>query len=115
MVKAKVKSREQELQEQWIKYFKNIEKENDLIRLILKYCKEIEPKIKEMFIKSSNNIEEDEGPSNIATGFVQGLYGGFTHDLMVKDNGQIMYFIVSQWNKEHYLSELFEVKFKGGN
>jgi len=60
MVKAKVKSREQELQEQWIKYFKNIEKENDLIHLILKYCKEIEPKIKAMFINSSNNIEDDE-------------------------------------------------------
>ena len=41
-----------------------------------------------------------------------GLYGGFTHDLMVKDNGQIIYFIVSQWNKEYYLSELFEMKFK---
>lgn len=60
MAKTEVKSREQELQEQWIKYFKNIEKENDLIRLILKYCKEIEPKIKEIFINSSNNIEEDE-------------------------------------------------------
>ena len=27
--------------------------------------------------KHENNVEEDEGPSNIATGFVQGLYGGF--------------------------------------
>ena len=42
-----------------------------------------------------------------------GLYGGFTHDLMVKDKGQIVYFIVSQWNKTAYLSELFEFKFKG--
>ena len=40
-----------------------------------------------------------------------GLYGGFTHEMMNKDNGQIIYFIVSQWNKEAYLSELFELKF----
>ena len=41
-----------------------------------------------------------------------GLYGGFTHDLMMNDNGKIMYFIVSQWNKVVYCSELFEVHFK---
>lgn len=40
-----------------------------------------------------------------------GLYGGFTHELMSKDNGEIIYFIVSQWNKQAYLSELFELKF----
>ena len=40
-----------------------------------------------------------------------GLYGGFTHELMSKDNGQTIYFIVSQWNKQVYLSELFELKF----
>ena len=42
-----------------------------------------------------------------------GLYGGFTHDLMTNENGQIFYFIVSQWNKIAYLSELFECKLKG--
>ena len=41
-----------------------------------------------------------------------GLYGGFTHELMSKDNGQTIYFIVSQWNKQAYLSELFECRFK---
>ena len=40
-----------------------------------------------------------------------GLYGGFTHELMSKDNGEIIYFIVSQWNKQAYLSELFELRF----
>ncbi|MBR1581905.1 MAG: DUF4185 domain-containing protein [Bacilli bacterium] len=43
----------------------------------------------------------------------EGLYGGFTHDIMTSENGQIVYFIVSQWNKNAYLSELFEFKFKG--
>lgn len=41
-----------------------------------------------------------------------GLYGGFTHELMCAENGKVMYFIVSQWNKDFYGSELFEVRFK---
>jgi len=41
-----------------------------------------------------------------------GLYGGFTHELMSKENGQTIYFIVSQWNKTIYCSELFELRFK---
>ncbi|MCQ2802533.1 MAG: DUF4185 domain-containing protein [Bacilli bacterium] len=41
-----------------------------------------------------------------------GLYGGFTHDLMMKNDGEVMYFIISQWNKTVYCSELFEVHFK---
>ena len=46
MAKAKVKSREKELQEQWLKYFKNIQKENDFIRILIKYYHNYtEPKI----------------------------------------------------------------------
>jgi len=41
-----------------------------------------------------------------------GLYGGFTHELMSKEDGRTIYFIVSQWNKQAYLSELFECRFK---
>ena len=41
-----------------------------------------------------------------------GLYGGFTHEVMSKDEGRTIYFIVSQWNKKAYLSELFECRFK---
>ena len=46
--------------------------------------------------------------------FVYGkyIYGGFTHQMLNKDNGQIIYLFVSQWNSEIYGVELFEVKLK---
>ena len=42
---AKVKSREEKIKEQWLKYFNNIKKENDLIRVILEYYKKIETEL----------------------------------------------------------------------
>ena len=43
-----IKSREEKLQEAWLQYFKNIEKENDLISALLGYFKELEIKINEI-------------------------------------------------------------------
>ena len=57
MAKAKVKSREKELHEQWIKYFKNIQKENDIIRLIIDYYNEFEIEITKLL--EGNNEDKD--------------------------------------------------------
>lgn len=43
-----IKSSEEKLQEAWLQYFKNIEKENDLISALLGYFKELEIKINEI-------------------------------------------------------------------
>ena len=40
------------------------------------------------------------------------IYGGFTHELLSKDNGQKIYLLVSQWTDILYGVELYEVKFK---
>ena len=40
------------------------------------------------------------------------LYGGFTHELLSKDNGKTIYIIVSQWNSLFYGSEVLSVEFK---
>ena len=60
MTKTKVKSREEELQEQWMKYFKNIDKENDIIRTLLNYYKE------ELYyyVEKSSEVDRDETIKN---------------------------------------------------
>lgn len=57
MAKTKVKSRDEKLREQWFKYFKNIEKENDLIRVILEYYYKA---ISEKVSKSYDDIDWDQ-------------------------------------------------------
>ena len=60
----KVKSREEEMQEKWLMYFKNIEKENELIRLLLKYYKKIEAEVNKIELanlKKRNDDSFEEG------------------------------------------------------
>lgn len=60
----KVKSREEEMQEKWLMYFKNIEKENELIRLLLKYYKKIEAEVNKIElanVKKRNDDSFEEG------------------------------------------------------
>ena len=58
---AKIQSRDEKIQEQWQKYFKNIEKENDLIRVLLKYYKEeIEDRIKDYYIKNTKTADKNQ-------------------------------------------------------
>ena len=52
---TKVKSREEKLQEAWLKYFKNIEKENDIIRLIIDYYNEFEIEITKLLKNNNEN------------------------------------------------------------
>lgn len=66
MAKTKVKSREQELQDAWIKYFKNIQKENDFLRLLIDYYKNYsEPKILKFIESYDLYYKEKELPENI--------------------------------------------------
>ena len=56
---AKVKSRDEELKEKWLQYFRNIAKENELIRELLKFYKEIEPDIQKISDKEQIERFED--------------------------------------------------------
>lgn len=55
---AKVISREEKIKEAWLAYFKNIEKENAMICLILEYFKEIEIEVSK--IESNSSKQKDE-------------------------------------------------------
>ena len=57
MAKAKAKSREEELQEQWFKYFKNIEKENDIIRLIIEYYNDFDIELARL-LENNNEVKD---------------------------------------------------------
>ena len=48
MAKTKVKSREEQIQEAWLKYFKNVEKINDFKRILIEYYKKIEPEVEKI-------------------------------------------------------------------
>lgn len=66
MAKTEVKSREQELQDAWIKYFKNVQKENDFLRLLIDYYKNYsESKILEFVESYDLYYTEKEIPKDI--------------------------------------------------
>lgn len=68
MAKSKVKSREERLQEAWLKYFKNIQKENELIRVIIDYADEIDSKYMQLLeynTKDDDDIYENKNLKKI--------------------------------------------------
>ena len=58
------KSVEEQQKEAWLKYFQNIEKENDIIRLLLKYFKEIESEINQINTQNSKKQNDEDYKSD---------------------------------------------------
>ena len=53
------KSKDEQIKEAWLNYFKNIEKENELIKLLLKYYKKIETEVNKVELANLKKRNDD--------------------------------------------------------
>ena len=54
-----IKSREEKIKDGWKQYFKNIEKENELIRLLIGYYCKIRPQLQKLVAKPKDKKDRD--------------------------------------------------------